>query len=85
MPVFSRMKEFLYSENIGRYKKTEYIKTERRKRERSKWKSSHRTVEQNQRKTLLKIRHLCHPYGVRAETIDIEQDGEESKSSGHCN
>ena len=76
MPVFSGMKEFLYSENIGRYKKTEYINTER---ERSKWKSCHCTVEQNQRKTYLKKRRLAHTYGVKADAIDIEQDGEESK------
>ena len=71
------MKEFLYSENIGRYKKTEYIKTEHCKRKRNKWKSCHRTLEQNKWKTYLKKRRLCHTYGVKADAIDIEQDGEE--------
>ena len=69
LPTFSGMSCFLKKENIIRLKKTELIKTEECKRQRNKWKPTHRTTEQENRKKNLKQRNICHTYGYE-ETIN---------------
>ncbi|KAL5473004.1 hypothetical protein EMCRGX_G027444 [Ephydatia muelleri] len=66
--------------NIARLKKTDYIKTVECKRKRNRWKTQHRTYEQDERKNNLKRRKVYHTYGdeeVNESNDEIEENADE--------
>ena len=83
LPTFSGMSCFLKQENSIRLKKTEVIKTEESKRQRNKWKTMHRTIEQEKIKKNLKQRKIYHTYGDEEEVINVEEK-DDSDDSLHC-
>ena len=80
LPIFCGMAWFLKKENIARLKKTDYIKTVECKRKRNRWKTQHRTYEQDERKNNLKRRKVYHTYGdeeVNESNDEIEENADE--------